>query len=87
MPELGARTKRQALAMLAPLQVEVEMIGQGVVVRQEPSAGTPLTAPMTVRLTLTSPAAFAAPSPAPAVTREGSAPLPLPLETTGDGDR
>jgi cell division protein FtsI (penicillin-binding protein 3) len=87
MPELGARTKRQALAMLAPLQVEVEMIGQGVVVRQEPSAGTPLIAPMTVRLTLTSPAAFAVPSPAPAVAREGPAPLPLPLETTGDGDR
>ena len=42
MPDLSARTKRQALALLAPLRVEVEMVGRGLVVQQEPAAGTPL---------------------------------------------
>jgi cell division protein FtsI (penicillin-binding protein 3) len=87
MPDLTARTKRQALAMLAPLGVEVEMIGQGAVVRQEPPAGTPLTPRMTVRLTLTSPAAPTAPSAAPAIAPGRQAPLPPPLETIGDGER
>ncbi len=86
MPDLGARTKRQALAALAPLGVEVEMVGQGLVVRQEPPPGTLLTRDVTVRLALTSPGALAAAAPVAAPARERSAPPP-PLETTGDGDR
>jgi len=87
MPDLGGRTKRQALAMLAPLAVEVEMTGQGAVTRQEPPAGTPVVAATTVRLHLTSPAMIAVASPIPAISRARSAPLPPPVETTGDGDR
>jgi cell division protein FtsI (penicillin-binding protein 3) len=91
MPDLGARTKRQALAALAPLGVEVEMVGQGLVVSQEPPAGTPLTRDVTVRLALMSPgAAVAAPAAAPPVAalgRERGASLPPPLEISGDGDR
>jgi cell division protein FtsI (penicillin-binding protein 3) len=87
MPDLGARTKRQALAALAPLGVEVEMIGQGLVVRQEPAAGTPLTRATTVRLALTSPATPAATSPAAPSPRVRVAALPPPLEPSGDVDR
>ncbi len=87
MPDLGGRTKRQALAMLAPLRVEVEMIGQGAVMRQDPPAGTPVGAAMTVRLYLTSPATIAVANPGPAISRDRPAPLPPPLETTGDGDQ
>jgi len=91
MPDLGARTKRQALAALAPLGVEVEMVGQGLVVSQEPPAGTPLTRDVTVRLALMSPGAAAAPPaaapPVAALGRERGASLPPPLEISGDGDR
>jgi len=87
MPDLAARTKRQALAALAPLGVEVEMIGQGLVVRQEPPAGTLLARDMTVRLALMSPGAAAAAGPVAAVGRERGAELPPPLESSGDVDR
>ena len=86
MPDLGALTKRQALTALAPLGVEVEMVGQGLVVSQEPPAGTPLTRDMTVRLALMSPGAVAAP-PVAALGRERGASLPPPLEISSDGDR
>jgi cell division protein FtsI (penicillin-binding protein 3) len=52
MPDLTGRTKRQALAVLAPLRVRVKMGGRGSVVHQEPPPGTPLDRGMTVRLTL-----------------------------------
>jgi len=87
MPDLGGRTKRQALAMLAPFAVEVEMTGQGAVMRQEPPAGTPVVAATTVRLHLTSPAMLVVASPTPAISRARPAPLPPPIEATGDGDR
>jgi cell division protein FtsI (penicillin-binding protein 3) len=50
MPDLRARTKRQALALLAPLRVE--MTGRGLVVHQEPAPGTPLDPGTTIYLTL-----------------------------------
>jgi cell division protein FtsI (penicillin-binding protein 3) len=87
MPDLGGRTKRQALAMLAPLAVEVEMTGHGAVMRQDPPAGTPVISATTVRLHLTSPATIAVASPIPAISRARPAPLPPPVETTGDADR
>jgi cell division protein FtsI (penicillin-binding protein 3) len=59
MPDLRARTKRQVLTVLAPLRVVVEMVGRGLVVQQEPAAGTPLDPGTIVRLTLDSPAAAA----------------------------
>ena len=50
MPDLRARTKRQALALLAPLRVE--MTGRGLVVHQDPAPGTPLDPGTTVYLSL-----------------------------------
>jgi cell division protein FtsI (penicillin-binding protein 3) len=52
MPDLTGRTKRQVLAVLAPLRVRVKMGGRGSVVYQEPPPGTLLEPGMTVRLTL-----------------------------------
>jgi cell division protein FtsI (penicillin-binding protein 3) len=52
LPDLRGRTKRQALALLAPLRVEVDLVGRGSVVQQEPAPGTPLDRSTTVRLTL-----------------------------------
>jgi hypothetical protein len=63
------------------------MIGQGAVMRQDPPAGTPVGAAMTVRLHLTSPATIAIANPGPAISRDRPAPLSPPLETTGDGDQ
>ena len=59
MPNVKAKTKRQALAVLAPLKVEVEMAGQGLVVDQAPPAGTRLETTAAVRLTFAPPTAAA----------------------------
>jgi cell division protein FtsI (penicillin-binding protein 3) len=51
MPDLRGRTLRQALHMLAPLGVEVEILdGRGLVVAQEPPAGAALEAGIQTRL-------------------------------------
>jgi cell division protein FtsI (penicillin-binding protein 3) len=42
MPDVRGRTLRQALATLAPLDVEIEAQGQGRVTAQEPRPGTPV---------------------------------------------
>ena len=42
MPDLRGQPLRQALAMLAPLGVRVEVQGRGVVVQQTPAAGAAL---------------------------------------------
>jgi beta-lactam-binding protein with PASTA domain len=52
MPDLRGQPLRQALAMLAPLGVKVEMQGRGVVVQQVPAAGATLPPGKPVRLTL-----------------------------------
>ncbi len=52
MPEVRGRTLRQALALLAPLGVRVELAGHGRVARQSPAAGEPLGADAVARLTL-----------------------------------
>ena len=87
LPDVQGRPKRQALGRLAALQVEVEMAGQGLVVRQEPPAGTAVTPGMTVRLTLASPTVAAPPAPPRPKASDRPAPLPPPIETHGDADR
>jgi len=64
MPSLARLSLRQALEVLAPLDVPVEVVGRGIVVAQSPAAGEPLGAGATCRLTLASPAG---PAPAGAV--------------------
>ncbi len=66
MPSLARLSLRQALEVLAPLDVPVEVVGRGIVVAQSPPAGEPLGAGATCRLTLASPAGPAPASPAPA---------------------
>jgi beta-lactam-binding protein with PASTA domain len=44
MPDLRGKTKRQALALLAPLGVKVNFKGQGIVKAQFPPAGRSLPA-------------------------------------------
>jgi hypothetical protein len=55
MPALQGRSLRGAMAALAPYDVALEVEGRGVVVAQSPAPGTPMTAGMTCRLTLTGP--------------------------------
>ena len=62
MPDVIGRTKRQVLALLAPLGVELEMVGRGLVTAQEPAPGTPLEPDTIVRLTLDSQAVATAPA-------------------------
>ncbi len=57
MPELGGRSLRQALALLAGYDVEVSVAGRGMVVRQTPAPGTPLAPGTPCRLELAPPAA------------------------------
>ena len=57
MPDLSGKSLRQALALLGGLGVDVAVEGRGVVVRQAPAPGTPLTAGVTCRLELAPPAA------------------------------
>ena len=52
MPDLTGQTLRSALAALAPLQLEVEIHGQGRVAQQAPRPGQPVAPGTTVRLTL-----------------------------------
>jgi len=52
MPSLGGMTLRQALATLAPLRVQVEVQGQGLVVAQAPGEGALLEPNVVTRLTL-----------------------------------
>jgi len=55
MPSLRGKTKRQVLALLAPLRVEVAMAGRGVVVDQDIAPGATVDPGSTIRLTLASP--------------------------------
>ena len=73
MPDVKAKTKRQALALLAPFKVEVEMTGQGLVVNQAPPAGARLETTATVHLT------FAPPT---VETRGPARPIAPPAEKT-----
>jgi cell division protein FtsI (penicillin-binding protein 3) len=57
MPDLGGRTLREALTVLAPLRPEVTLAGQGRVIRQTPAAGAPLEPGAAVTLALAPPAA------------------------------
>jgi hypothetical protein len=57
MPALGGLALRQAMEVLAPLDVAVEIEGRGVVKAQSPPAGTPLTPGAACKLVLASPAA------------------------------
>jgi cell division protein FtsI (penicillin-binding protein 3) len=57
MPELRGRTLRQALGLLAPLGVAVQLDGRGRVVEQAPAPGTPVEVEARVRLTLAGSAA------------------------------
>ncbi len=57
MPDLTGQTLRSALTALAPLQLEVELAGQGRVVQQAPRPGRPIEPGATARLTLASGAA------------------------------
>lgn len=52
MPDLRGQTLRQALAMLEPLQMQVQVAGQGRVLQQIPPAGAPLAPALVARLTL-----------------------------------
>ena len=52
MPDLRGRPLRQALSMLAPFGVRVEVNGRGNVVKQTPSPGAPLLPGVTARLVL-----------------------------------
>ena len=54
MPNLRGKTKRQVLALLAPLRVDVAMAGRGVVVDQDVVPGSPVDPGTKVRLTLDS---------------------------------
>jgi cell division protein FtsI (penicillin-binding protein 3) len=62
MPDLRGQPLRQALAMLAPLGVRVEIQGSGVVVQQTPVAGAALQSGKPARLVLAPPSQTARPS-------------------------
>jgi cell division protein FtsI (penicillin-binding protein 3) len=57
MPLLRGLSLRQAMDALAALDVEVEIAGRGMVVAQDPPAGSPLDEGMVCRLTLSPPTA------------------------------
>src|SRR5262249_10393565 len=57
MPRVERRSLRQAMEMLAPLDVELEISGRGLVQPQWPPAGPPLNPGTVCRLTLASPVA------------------------------
>jgi cell division protein FtsI (penicillin-binding protein 3) len=60
MPDLGGKSLRQALALLGALDVDVAVAGRGIVVRQTPAPGTPLSPGASCRLELAPPAAVPA---------------------------
>jgi cell division protein FtsI (penicillin-binding protein 3) len=55
MPDLGGKSLRQALALLGALDVDVTVSGRGVVVRQTPAPGAPLSPGASCRLELVPP--------------------------------
>jgi beta-lactam-binding protein with PASTA domain len=55
MPDLMGKSLRQALALLGALDVNVAVAGRGIVVRQTPSPGTPLSSGASCRLELAPP--------------------------------
>jgi len=55
MPDLRGKPLRQALATLAALRAEVELEGNGFVIRQTPEAGMAMTTDDPVKLTLARP--------------------------------
>jgi cell division protein FtsI (penicillin-binding protein 3) len=57
MPDLTGKSLRQALALLGALDVDVAVAGRGVVVRQTPAPGTPLSPGAACRLELAPPTA------------------------------
>ena len=57
MPRMQGLSFRQALEVLAPLDVRLEVTGRGIVVSQAPPPGAPLPAGATCSLALASPAA------------------------------
>jgi hypothetical protein len=57
MPRVQGLSLRQALEVLAPLDVRLEVSGRGLVVHQAPPPGAPLPAGAVCRLALASPAA------------------------------
>jgi hypothetical protein len=57
MPKVQGLSLRQALEVLAPLDVRLEVSGRGIVVNQAPPPGSPLPAGTECRLALASPAA------------------------------
>jgi cell division protein FtsI (penicillin-binding protein 3) len=57
MPLLAGRSLRQAMDALAPLDVRLEVTGQGVVVSQHPAPGLPVPAGTICRIALASPLA------------------------------
>jgi cell division protein FtsI (penicillin-binding protein 3) len=57
MPRMQGLSLRQALEVLAPLDVRLEVTGRGIVVGQAPPPGAPLPAGAMCRLALASPAA------------------------------
>ncbi len=57
MPRLAGLSLRQAMEVLAPFDVGLEVSGRGIVIAQSPAAGAPLGSGTVCRLTLASPAA------------------------------
>ncbi len=63
MPPVQGLSLRQALVVLAPFDVQFEIVGRGIVVAQSPAAGAALAPGAICRLMLASPAARPAASP------------------------
>ncbi|PWU17216.1 MAG: penicillin-binding protein [Candidatus Rokuibacteriota bacterium] len=63
MPRVEGLSLRQAMAVLAPFDIALEINGQGLVRSQSPVAGSPLTPGSLCRLTLASPIARSGVSP------------------------
>jgi hypothetical protein len=57
MPQVERLSVRQAMATLAPFNVQIEIRGRGLVQSQWPAPGTPIAAGTLCRLTLASPTA------------------------------
>jgi hypothetical protein len=62
MPDLAGRSLRQALVLLAGYDLEVSVVGRGMVVRQTPLPGAAVAAGSACRLELAPPGGGAAPA-------------------------